>query len=264
MRAFSSLCQANGHSSLHSVGIDGCKGQWIAVAISNETFEVGKYKTIEEICNKYQTADAVLIDIPIGLPESKTEAFRRPEAALRSKLEKKASSVFNTPFRQIVYAPDAKSAWELNHALEARQTPISMGLCKAIKQVDSFLQDNPQWKNRLRESHPEYAFFLLNAKNSLLYSKLEEQGIAERMHILKGYFKEAPSVMETYVKQNKSRKKTDDVVDALCLAVVGRLGLAYGFKTLPDLPCKDNTGLNMQITVFNLQAAFSEKLKPDV
>lgn len=145
--------------SFITVGVDGCKGEWIAVAISNEAFEVGKYKTIEEICKKYQEADALLIDIPIGLPESRTEAVKRPDNELRVKLSKKSSSVFNTPFRQIVHAPDTKRAWELNSELDAKQNPISMALCKAIKQVDIFLQNNPQWKNRLLESHPEYCFF---------------------------------------------------------------------------------------------------------
>ncbi len=234
-----------------SVGIDGCKGEWIAVAISDKAFEVDKYKTIDEICEKYRTADAFLIDIPIGLPESRDGFLKRPDNELRTKLGRKYSSVFNTPFRQIVYAPDAKRAWELNRELEARQTPVSMMLCKAIKQVDTFLQNNPQWKNRLLESHPEYCFNLLNGGKSLDQSKLSREGLEIRIGILKNFFPDSRRVVDTYLKQYKSRKKADDVVDALCLAIAGRLGLEHGFKSIPGIPFKDGTGLNMQVVVFN-------------
>lgn len=233
-----------------SVGIDGCKGEWLAVAISNETFEVGKFKTIDEICIRYRGADSLLIDIPIGLPECKAEAVKRPDNELRTLLGKKASSVFNTPFRQIVYAANAKKAWELNRELDAKQNPISIALCKAIKQVDTFLQDNPQWKNRLLESHPEFCFYLLNGGIPLGDSKRDNNGLNKRMDILKGYFSESQAVIETYLQQNKFRKKIDDVLDALCLAIVGRLGCNNGFRTVPDLTCHDCTGLNMQITIF--------------
>jgi len=233
-----------------SVGIDGCKGAWLAVAISNEKFEIGKFKTIEEICKRYQEADSLLIDIPIGLPEGKVEAAKRPDNELRALLGKKSSSVFNTPFRQIVYAADVKEAWELNRKLDAKQNPISMALCKAIKQVDAFLQNNPQWKNRLMESHPEFCFYLLNGEIPLSDSKLDDDGIKKRINIIKGYFSESQAVIETYLKQNKFRKKIDDVLDALCLAVVGRLGCNNGFRTVPELPNQDGTGLNMQITIF--------------
>nr|WP_282432339.1 MULTISPECIES: DUF429 domain-containing protein [unclassified Dehalobacter] len=233
-----------------SVGIDGCKGGWLVVAISNETFEVGKFKTIEEICIRYQGADSLLIDIPIGLPESKVDVVKRPDNELRTLLSKKASSVFNTPFRQIVYAADEKIAWELNRELDAKQTPISMALCKAIKQVDVFLQNNPQWKNRLLESHPEYCFYLLNGGIPLEDNKRDDYGQEKRIDILKDCFSESQAVIETYKKQNKLRKKIDDVLDALCLAIVGRLGCNDGYRTIPDLPYQDCTGLNMQITVF--------------
>lgn len=126
-----------------------------------------------------------------------------------------------------------------------------MALCKAIKQVDTFIQKNPQWKNRLLESHPEYCFHLLNGANSLDSSKLDENGLRYRINILKGYYQDSQCVIDTYLNQYKFRKKTDDVVDALCLAVAGWLGLENGFTTVPDIPAKDRTGLNMQITASN-------------
>lgn len=247
---FLQLTKEKNENSFLTVGVDGCKGEWIAAAISGDWFEVSKYKTIDEICAKYQDADAVLIDIPIGLPESRSEALKRPDVELRKRLKEKSSSVFNTPFRQIVYAPDIKKAWELNSELDGRQTPISMTLRKAVKQVDRFLQTHPQWQNRLLESHPEYCFYLLNGKKPL-GSKLNEDGLKKRMEILNKFFANGQKVIDTYLGQYEFRKKTDDVIDALCLAVAGRMGLENGFETIPDTPYRDSTGLNMQIVAFS-------------
>ena len=52
-----------------SVGIDGCKGKWVAVCLTENKFEVDKFNNIEEICEKYKNADSIIIDMPIGLPE---------------------------------------------------------------------------------------------------------------------------------------------------------------------------------------------------
>ena len=38
-----------------------------------------------------------------------------------------------------------------------------------------------------------------------------------------------------------------DVIDALCLAVIGRIGVKEGFKTIPVSPEKDSRGINMEM-----------------
>ena len=43
------------------------------------------------------------------------------------------------------------------------------------------------------------------------------------------------------------RKKLDDLLDALCHAVVAKLGIRNGFCTIPEAPYTDRTGLKMQI-----------------
>lgn len=45
------------------VGIDACKGKWIAVCITENGFEVEKFNTIKDICQRYANADSVIIDI---------------------------------------------------------------------------------------------------------------------------------------------------------------------------------------------------------
>ncbi|MBU6145859.1 MAG: DUF429 domain-containing protein [Paenibacillaceae bacterium] len=211
---------------------------------------VGRYKTIEDICTRYADADAVLIDIPIGLPETAQEASDRPERLLRSALGKKARSVFPVPFRQQVYALSRATAWELNRLLHAKQTPMSMAICPAIRQVDAWLQRNPEWKNRLCESHPEYVFLLLHDHVPLLHQKNTPEGVSERISILRTYVANVEEVVQAYCTTYRTTKN-DDVLDALCLAVIGQEGLHHGFVTIPEVPQKDASGLYMHIVVGN-------------
>jgi hypothetical protein len=39
------------------VGIDACKGKWVAASISDVGFEVNKFDTIEDICRHYPDCD---------------------------------------------------------------------------------------------------------------------------------------------------------------------------------------------------------------
>ena len=83
------------------VGIDGCSAGWVAVEISDIGFDVDIYKSIEEVCSKYQNADLMLVDMPIGLPESIDDI--RPDSEVRKHLSGRTSCIFNTPCRQAVY-----------------------------------------------------------------------------------------------------------------------------------------------------------------
>jgi len=230
-----------------SVGIDGCKGKWLAVAISRNKFEVAIHENIAEICHKYSVADSVIIDMPIGLPERIEDI--RPDGKLRKLLKGKASSVFNTPCRQAVYAPDYTQAIEENKkVLGLAISPLAYAIVPKIREIDVFLKENPDWKNRLVESHPEYCFALLNQGKPVLEKKKKPDGKAVRLSLLSEYYAESCNVIEQFQKTiSGSTSKTDDVIDALVLAVIGTLGLLYEFTTVPEKPMKDAKGLYMQI-----------------
>lgn len=230
-----------------TVGVDWCKGKWLAVKQENSILEYRKFINIEELCQEYSDADAMLIDIPIGLPESEEESIKRPDRLVSKMLGKNKSSVFNVPFRQIAMAEDKAEAWDLSRKLNAKMQPTGMGLRYSIKQVDMFLQNNEQWKNRLIESHPEYAFMTLNYNKPLKFSKNTQEGQEERIAILNSYCDGVVQLIEKYKTDVPSRKKIDDLLDALCLSVIGQLGLENGFCSIPKNPYKDYTGLKMQI-----------------
>lgn len=228
------------------VGIDGCKGKWIAVCITESGFEVEKINTINEICQRYSDADSVIIDIPIGLVQSKDEI--RPDALLKKWLGSKGSSVFGVPCRQAIYAENDSIARAQNIKILGKSLSAqTLGITKSIRQVDEFLQCNIEWKNRLVESHPEFCFSKLNNNKPVLENKLTEEGQQKRLDILEKYYPDSRRVVEKYLNDIPFRKKIDDVIDALCLAVTGELILKLGKKTIPETPMMDAKGLLMQI-----------------
>ena len=229
-----------------SIGIDGCKGKWVAVCLTENKFEVDKFNNIEEICEKYKNADSIIIDMPIGLPEEIKDI--RPESIARKFLKGKTSSIFNTPCRQAVYAENYTKAIEENKAnLGISLSPLSYGICSKMREIDEFLSNNPQWKNRLIEGHPEICFAKLNYDKAILENKTKPDGQNKRLEILQKYYSNSALVINKFLTDVPARKKIDDVIDALCLAITGIIGLENGFGTIPEVPMEDKRGIKMQM-----------------
>jgi predicted RNase H-like nuclease len=69
--------------------------------------------------------------------------------------------------------------------------------------------------------------------------------VEARLQVLSKYYADSYEVIDTFKANNPLAKKLDDVIDALVLAVIGVLGLRFGFLTLPETPSKDAAGLFM-------------------
>lgn len=228
-----------------TVGIDWMKGYWLAAEMRGEEIAIQRYANICEACDAYTHADAVLIDIPVGLPENRDEDLQRPDREARTVLPvKRKSSIFPVPCRQAVYAESESEAKRLNADIVGRNmSQQAYGFTKMIRQVDSYLQQNPAWKNRLLESHPEVAFQSLNNGMGLLHSKHSDEGIEERIQILLKY-----GIDPTPLFAQVASKQREDVLDALCLALSAQLGCRYGFRTIPNQANCDKQGIHMKMT----------------
>ena len=227
------------------VGIDWMKGYWLAAEMRGDDVSLQRYENIGDACDAYVHADAVLIDTPIGLPEDIGDDLRRPDRVARAMLSpKRKPSIFPVPCRQAVYAESESEAKRLNaDVLGRNMSQQAYGFTKMIRQVDAYLRENPTWKNRLLESHPEVAFQLLNNGIGLLYSKHSEAGIEERIGILRKHGVDPiPLLVEVSLKQR------EDVLDALCLALSAQLGCRYGFRTIPGQASCDKQGIHMKMT----------------
>ncbi len=235
-----------------SVGIDGCKGKWLAVAISHSEYKINLFNDIREVCEHYENADSILIDMPIGLPESMKDI--RPDAELRKALKGKTSSVFNVPCRQAVYQTEYEATSKINYEIMGKKLPKqSFAILPKIREIDHFLQINPTWKNRLLESHPEYCFSLLNAGSPVLENKQTANGMTKRLAILNKYYSKSHELLQDFkVNYPALSSKTDDILDALSLALIGAMGIKNGYHTIPSIPSEDVKAIQMQIVGANL------------
>ena len=111
-----------------------------------------------------------------------------------------------------------------------------------IRQVDTYIQAHPEWRDRLMESHPEVAFQKLNHDRGLECSKHTFAGQMERTHILESYGLDIQPLLRQF-----SEKQREDVLDAAVLALSAQLGCQNGFQIIPEHPAEDRTGLKMQI-----------------
>ena len=233
-----------GKKEYFAVGIDWMKPYWLAAEIRGDEISIRKLSNIADINNYYLKADAVLIDIPVGIPENAEENTVRPDREARDYLPTgRKPSIFPAPCRQAINMKNyAAASAENERVLGKKLTSQSHAFSKMIRQVDEFLAENKCWQNRLVESHPEVAFQMLNGGNGLQHSKHTETGIQERITILQQYGIDPMPLFAEFTP-----KQYEDVLDALCLAVSAKLGCENDFRTIPENPTCDSRGLKMQM-----------------
>ena len=139
-------------------GIDGSAGGWIAVVRTPHEFKVYHFSRISQILELSSAIDLALIDIPLGLGSSRV--IRGVEKLARKELSPgRHSSVFNVPVREAIRQENYESAsqtnWEIAGKKISRQ---SWNIVPKIKDADHVLQENPGFKKRLLEAHPELCF----------------------------------------------------------------------------------------------------------
>jgi predicted RNase H-like nuclease/5'-deoxynucleotidase YfbR-like HD superfamily hydrolase len=233
------------------VVIDGCRGGWIAVSIAETGFEADMYHNVREIITKYSDADSFFVDIPMGLPESDQD--QRPDTEARTYLSGRGSCIFNVPCRQAVYEEDYKEASEINRIyLGKGLSKQSFAICNQIRELDVFLAEEPEYKERLMESHPEICFAVLASQDSkwvlpLYNSKHTEEGYMDRIDVMEDFYDKTDEFIEAILKDPILSKYQVDCIDALCLAVSARMSMVNGMRTIPEVPEKDVRGIPMRI-----------------
>lgn len=204
--------------SWQTVGIlyDGAK--WQAAVLSDNSYGIDGDVSLLDLCNRYKEADAVLIAMPVGLPERAEDAVLRPEQELR-RLHNGCNTA-SVPCRQAVYAESDAVAREENIRVLGRTiSPQQLKLRQQLREVDELLLYHNEWKNVLRESYPQ----LLGQGWQMVLQQYRDQ-----------------------LPQGAGRRNAED---ALCLAVIGQLECRNGSATLPAEPANDARGIRMQVVI---------------
>lgn len=240
--------------SFQVAGVDGCKAGWvIAVAAAEKTGDrsdicrvlkaerISVAKNFGEVLAVTKDAKLVCVDIPIGLsdgpPRDCDLIARRVLGAPR------ASSVFPAPVRQSLACNEYKNASDINFRFSGRKlSRQSFAILGKIREVDELIC--PALQQRVREIHPEIAFWALNDGKAMQHSKKTAPGYAERLKLLKTVFVGIEDILE---QGRPSKTDVDDLLDAFAAAWVAGQSVVRKAGTLPETPILDSKGLRMEI-----------------
>ncbi|MFZ1988796.1 MAG: DUF429 domain-containing protein [Alphaproteobacteria bacterium] len=232
------------------VGVDGCRGGWIAVLapISGSGCEARLFRDFGEILSS--ETRIIAIDVPIGLPEIAIRGGRVACNEARSRLGARQSSVFSVPARAALAAKTYREACAIN--LENSDPPRKIAkqtynILPRIAEVDAVM--TPALEPRVFECHPELAFWVMNDQRPLaLPKKMKSRPYAEGMALRRRLLAKAGIEVPPPPKAVQGISfGEDDLLDACACAIAARriaLGQAI---TLPADPPRDAKGLRMAI-----------------
>jgi predicted RNase H-like nuclease len=187
------------------VGVDGCPDGWVAVVLADDSVDVVHVTSIDGLDEIVPAGTVVAVDIPMWFP---TAPPRRSEIAARSVLgAKRASSIFPTPIRAAIDAPDHATANALSKERTGRGVSAqAYALTAKIREVDA-------WRARtvldVREVHPETSFAVL-LDGPAVHAKKTWSGTGERRRALAGVGID----LTPFEGRALGRAAVDDVVDA--------------------------------------------------
>lgn len=228
---------------------DGCKGGWLTLVAE----EWPCRKTVHAyVCHDFKallaltsSCDAVVVDIPIGLP--KPGEVRLCDTAARDQLgPEHRSRVFFAPPRETLDAatPEEFQRRYRGYFGKGAGFPV-WGIVPKLREADACM--TPALQSSVREFHPELAWTRLAGR--VLSSKHHAKGLAEREELLRSSVTEIDA-LKSWVGRMGRAAATDDLLDAL----VG-LGVAEGLRggnivseRLPtSQPPEDARALRMEI-----------------
>ena len=249
-------------------GVDGCRAGWFAVLLEGENENDCSWKVelfpefsclVDFLKNNYGQADPlILIDIPIGLKTGGGE--RLSDLGARSILKARKSSIFPVPCREAIYAETYEKACEVNERLTGKRiSKQAWNIVPKIRDVDSFLVENNNFREKVREVGPEICFQSFTGF-PMKFPKKKVEGFLERKEALGNVCTFADEVVE-YALSKYRRKDLakDDILDALAAALTAKMGSMYGFTYVPHEPETDSKGLKIQMVYCECKEVKSRK-----
>ena len=231
------------------LGVDGCKGGWVAAqrVINRPKVELSLWPTINALFNALGDArPVILIDMPIGLAQKDKRAC---EAMARAVLKpRRQASVFPSPLRPMLdfSSYEEANAYGKNLGPGFGLTKQTWMITPKIREIDAII--TPDHQSHIGEGHPEVAFWRLNNETACLHPKRSEAGQKERLDILKahgltGLTQIFAAIKDKYGPQKLAR---DDIIDACALALSAEARLKGNATRLSD-DTRDQRGLVMEI-----------------
>ncbi len=231
-----------------TTGVDGCRAGWFAVTISADAGWSHKLHATAASLAVDASAGKVLIDIPIGLPESGTDERSCDRQARKLLGKPRNSSVFPVPCRPALAATNYEDAKRINERNTGRMiSPYTWGIVPKIREVDQLIREKTDLKQRFVEVHPELIFWSLNLNQAMQNNKKTAKGRGERMAVIRRFFPPCDDLfndaMSSYLRREVAR---DDIIDAMANAVAGYIS-GGKLAEIPVEPEYDGYGIPMRM-----------------
>ena len=216
------------------VGVDGCRGGWLAASCDDDCVSWSWTRDVAALLAL--PADAVAIDMPIGLPD---RGRRQCDVAARELLGPRRATVFDAPLRAVLPLPSyAAARAHLADIGERSMSAQAYGIVRAVRALDEAV--SPVDDGRVVEAHPELAFLRMAGRP--LAPKKTSVGAAERLEALAATWPDIAAIAATAPRP----AATDDALDALACAWVARRWMRGEAVVLGD-GMRDARGLPMRI-----------------
>jgi predicted RNase H-like nuclease len=212
------------------LGVDACRAGWVGLAFG-EAANVRGYAAadIDQLVGRAELdglVAVVAIDIPIGLPD---RGRRKADLLAKVAVGPRRSSVFMTPVRDALTAPDHATAVRINRDLAGEGVSAQeYALRRKLLDVDAWAR---QTDHRVIEVHPEVSFARL-ADGPLQTRKSTWAGIEQRRQLLAA----AGIRLAGAMGLEDVDAGVDDVLDAAAAAWTARRYLVGEGISLPDPP----------------------------
>ena len=227
-------------------GIDGCPAGWFYVGIDGKgAINFGVLEKFSDAGLLAGRAKLILVDIPIGLVSSGATG-RLCDTEARKAISARGSSVFPAPARAALLEHSYRAGSEANHRATGKKLSAqTWNIVPKIREVDDFMRSQ-DFRGKIREMHPEVAFWALNDRKPLQHGKKNFDGAEERLDILERF---VPSARDCYEDALNTYKRKDVAADDILDALVGAVTAMHmpNIGTLPGNPSRDEEGLAMEI-----------------
>jgi predicted RNase H-like nuclease len=220
-------------------GIDGYRKGWVGVAIGPEGGR--RFELLPTAAALAQLrATMIMIDIPIGLPESGDRGCDRAARALLKGAQSRVFLGLRRPLLGYLDNYAAANAWAKCDGKGLGKQAFH--ILPKIAAVDAIM--TPARQERFRECHPELVFARLNGGTPLV-SKHEDEGLRARRELLARHGFDA---IDCWLGQLRGTgAKPDDLFDACVLALAASEAGQGRSQRVGCPEARDRRGLRMDI-----------------
>ena len=211
------------------LGVDACKAGWVGIALGEpeaQAYVAADIESLVRLAEQHGPLAVVAIDIPIGLPDA---GRREADSLARLRIGSRWSSVFMTPVRRALEAPDHPTASNINRELAGEGISVqAFGLKVKLFDVELFAR---RGSHVVIEVHPEVSFAQM-AGHSLTSRKSTWAGAERRRELLQQH----GIALSGDLGLAGWNAGVDDVLDAGAAAWSARRFAAGEAISLPDPP----------------------------